>query len=234
MHFEVHAPGGGIIDPFAGECNDLNVPSWWSQQDDYAEMELNTHLTHDAPPFLGCPSANEATNFQNEFGNLETVYAASYWKDQDPDVVVTYTIRDPFGAVYSTWTHQSTEFYSAAWWWWSVQLPNLGGEGQWTYNISFNGQSHDHFFYLGDAPVGLEEEQTELFAIGPNPAVDVLTIQGKIPVDELRIYNMNGQLVLREGNSQNARVDIRGLTKGLYAIEIISAGGREIQSFIKD
>jgi hypothetical protein len=53
----------------------------------------------------------------------------------------------------------------------------------------------------------------------PNPAQSTLTIQtDKKTITEIKIYNLTGQLVLKERPSGN-KVDVTGLNDGLYVIE---------------
>ncbi|NNK79976.1 MAG: M23 family metallopeptidase, partial [Flavobacteriales bacterium] len=194
LHFEIHDVDNNIIDPYTGSCNSLNTETWWLDQDTYTRMELNTHLTHDEIPEHGCPSEFENPHFQSYFNNSDIVYLVPYFKDQDPSTVVTYTVLNPFGTLYTTWEHSSDQYYNSSWWYWTLQMPLLGGEGTWTFRIQFDGQTYDRLFFLGDPPVGLQTAELPSFSIGPNPAFDILTISGGEDILSYRITDISGRL----------------------------------------
>ena len=53
----------------------------------------------------------------------------------------------------------------------------------------------------------------------PNPANDVLTIQGK-NVSSIKIFNIHGNIVLSKNVNNNKKVDISILNKGMYLVEL--------------
>jgi beta-glucanase (GH16 family) len=53
----------------------------------------------------------------------------------------------------------------------------------------------------------------------PNPANDVLTIQGK-NVSRIKIFNIHGNIVLSKNVNNNKKVDISILNKGMYLVEL--------------
>jgi hypothetical protein len=53
----------------------------------------------------------------------------------------------------------------------------------------------------------------------PNPANDVLTIQGK-NVSRIKIFNIYGNIVLSKNVNNNKKVDISILNKGMYLVEL--------------
>ena len=57
------------------------------------------------------------------------------------------------------------------------------------------------------------------YIVFPNPANDVLTIQGK-NVSSIKIFNIDGNIVLSKNVNNNKKVDISILNKGMYLVEL--------------
>ena len=74
-----------------------------------------------------------------------------------------------------------------------------------------------------------QEKQTEqCFKVYPNPATDMITVEGLKEDHKLRIYNVNGSLILETSNKQ---INIDQLTNGVYFIQAL---GYETTMFIKN
>jgi len=77
----------------------------------------------------------------------------------------------------------------------------------------------------------LNDEGT--FSIYPNPANDLLNIisQNESPLGEIRIYNIQGELVLLNNSSSlNAKINLSNFSPGIYFIR----KGLELKTIIKD
>jgi beta-glucanase (GH16 family) len=57
------------------------------------------------------------------------------------------------------------------------------------------------------------------YTVFPNPANDVLTIQGK-NLSSIKIFNIHGNIVLSKNVNNNKKVDISILNKGMYLVEL--------------
>jgi hypothetical protein len=83
----------------------------------------------------------------------------------------------------------------------------------------------------------VEESKTVDISISPNPATDYIEVnspsikRGIGSVSEIAIYNMLGECVLRveQAPSPVQRIDVSGLTEGIYIIRI----GNETRKFVK-
>jgi beta-glucanase (GH16 family) len=62
------------------------------------------------------------------------------------------------------------------------------------------------------------------YTVFPNPANDVLTIQGK-NVSRIKIFNIHGNIVLSKNVNNNKKVDISILKKGMYLVELEDYSG---------
>jgi hypothetical protein len=80
-------------------------------------------------------------------------------------------------------------------------------------------------------------ENTEL-KIFPNPAKDILTVSlgNTGETSTIKIYSANGELmrtIVSGASEKNIQINISGLTKGLYAINIITTKSTRAFTFIK-
>lgn len=159
LHFEVRDGTGSLIDPYQGNCNDLNNSSWWQTQLSHTQPRINAALTHSSPPVHDCPAANEATNFNNNFIVGETVYVGAYYKDQIEGQTATYIIRRPDLSVWDTWDQNFQQNFNASWWWWARNLPDDGPFGTWRFDIELNGETvfHPFEFLETNLPIELTE-----------------------------------------------------------------------------
>lgn len=149
LHFEIYDNLGNLIDPYQGNCNSLNQNSWWANQPDYYEPTLNAVLTHDAPPQLGCPAANEVPNFRNCFNPGQTIYTAFYYSDQLAGMNSQMSIHQPDGSMWTNWNHSSPQYYTASYWYWQYILPTNGPFGNWSLEVEFDTEIHSYSFYYG-------------------------------------------------------------------------------------
>lgn len=97
------------------------------------------------------------------------------------------------------------------------------------YFIGWQAYSFPDMFYISidditvDLSQNVGETESSNIVLFPNPAIDVLNIQGEDMIRTMEIYNMFGQiLIFEEVNSKQHTIDISNLSAGLYIIRIIS------------
>ena len=148
LHFEVYDSLNNLIDPYSGPCNSMNTSSWWINQPDYFEPRINTLYTHFAPPqFNSCPIP-AVKNDTNCFSPGSTAYFAAYFRDQQASISASYQIKNPNGAIFSSWTHNSSQDYTSSYWYWTRNIPNNAVEGQWTFEVRMLNDTVTHYFNL--------------------------------------------------------------------------------------
>lgn len=75
-------------------------------------------------------------------------------------------------------------------------------------------------FNFSNQPIGLEEnKKNEEVIIYPNPANNFIQFQNIIPNSEVSIFNLNGELILKENINQNG-LNVSSLPNGFYFIRI--------------
>jgi len=68
-----------------------------------------------------------------------------------------------------------------------------------------------------------QKENEGNIQVFPNPVKDFLTIESPDRINEVRIYSMLGECVLKlEIGNLEGRVDVRGMSEGMYCIEVIT------------
>ena len=124
-------------------------------------------------------------------------------------------------------------------------MPSHPGSSRWApssfviddYIYFFNGLSFSlvedlnvYRFYLGegDPPTSTEELDNNEVIISPNPAHDKVTIQlaeASVGMENVSLFNLNGQLILEKKLSNNAyankiTLDIENIPSGIYYLKI--------------
>tara|TARA_R110002110_G_scaffold95109_9_gene245856 strand:+ start:615 stop:1577 length:963 start_codon:yes stop_codon:yes gene_type:complete len=108
---------------------------------------------------------------------------------------------------------------------------SLGGVN--LFSISADNEYYTDDFNFGDQIIANVEENTLAnFSVYPNPANDEVNILFNEDIEEVRIYDLSGKLLL-SGFSERV-VDVSVLATGLYFIELSSLKGKSIQKFIKE
>jgi hypothetical protein len=145
LHFEVRDEQNQIVDPFAGPCHE--TASRWKEQLPYYDSALNQLATHDGEPEIFTCNAREASRVRSTFAPGETLYLASYYRDQLAEQISTHIVRRPDGSVFSTWEHSSPEPYlNSSYWFWTSTLPSSGPPGEWRYEVSYLDQNESIAF----------------------------------------------------------------------------------------
>ena len=78
------------------------------------------------------------------------------------------------------------------------------------------------------AIVDLTKNRIQIY---PNPAQDVLSIESQQPIESVKIYNLQGQLIKKDSSNS---VDVSQLTTGLYFAQVTVEGNTITKKFIKE
>lgn len=154
LHLEVYDTNGQLVDPYQGDCNSASNTSWWIDQEPYYNSEIVALKTHpSAPNPYGC--YEEQTLLEQESYNPgQTIYFASYYRDQLGGQVSQHQITRPDGSIWKSWTQSaSTTHYNSSYWWRSHSLPSQAERGRWRHEVQFNGKTYEQFFWVGPISV---------------------------------------------------------------------------------
>jgi hypothetical protein len=224
LHFELYDAGENLVDPYSGDCNDLNTNSLWEVQEGYRDPQINALLTHDAEMVFGCPAEEEIPNLQNTFTINQTIYVAAYYRDQMVDDQTTYRLIDPNGTVVDQWTHVSPDTYSASYWWWTVSFPFTFFQGTYTFQAIYRGETYNHTFEFNSDVSSLGEGFAPHLKLFPNPSNDFFTLDfGEDVVQgEMKIYDLSGRLIQSMQVFNNSIQFGSDLAAGTYLLEVRS------------
>ncbi len=89
----------------------------------------------------------------------------------------------------------------------------------------------DSASYSEKCILGIEDNAFINFAIYPIPTQGVLNIESQRPIETVKIYNLQGQLIKEDSNRS---VDVSQLTTGLYFVHVIVDGKTVTKKFIKE
>ena len=81
--------------------------------------------------------------------------------------------------------------------------------------------------------LGLYDNLEKYFSITPNPAKGIIKIESEYSINELKIYNTLGELILKDSNPTN-QIDISKLSTGLLFIHIETDKGSFVKKVIKE
>jgi len=99
-------------------------------------------------------------------------------------------------------------------------------------NIPYNGWCKDNWAaYNENCNLGIEDYLQNSFTIFPNPTQDILFIESHHPIENVKVYNLQGQLI-KEVLSKI--VDVSQLTNGLYFVQVAYEGKSVTKKFIKE
>jgi murein DD-endopeptidase MepM/ murein hydrolase activator NlpD len=153
LHFEVHDAKGAVVDPFAGACR--AGESLWAEQPPYYDSALDRLSTHDGVPELEACNQREQAHQRDAFLAGETIYFATFYRDQLAGQLATHSVRRPDGEIFSRWVHASSEPHQASsYWYWYLQLPDDAPRGTWRYEVSFLEQRESHVFWVPEPGAG--------------------------------------------------------------------------------
>ncbi|MBF0343991.1 MAG: VCBS repeat-containing protein [Nitrospirae bacterium] len=150
LHFELYDSSDKLNDPFYGSCNKMNSSSWWRSQLPYYDSTVLKLMTSAVPyESPACPTT-ETPNEKTAFQPGDTIYFTIFYRDQIDTLPSTYTIYKPDNTVWSTWTHSSSQYYTASYWYWYYTLPTDAPVGRWKFQVVFNGKTYVQTFTVGN------------------------------------------------------------------------------------
>ncbi len=160
LHFEVADASGNVLDPYAGSCNSTTSTSWWNNQKPYYDSAINKLSTHSSTvnfnPDNSICNDRPITNEQDYFSPGSSIYFYSFYRDQLSGQNSQHRIRRPDGLVYQSWnSSSSTSHYSSSYWYWNYYISSSQPQGNWTYEVTYQGTTYVHDFYIGVYPPNL-------------------------------------------------------------------------------
>jgi len=97
----------------------------------------------------------------------------------------------------------------------------------------------DKFVFTKNVKTGIEDQKEEKFSIYPNPACDNICLKGKFDQNSIiSVTDIYGRIVIRKNgltdSDETVRLDISGLTAGVYTLTLSSKKSTESKSFVKE
>ena len=89
----------------------------------------------------------------------------------------------------------------------------------------------DSFSLNGNELLGLEDFNSSVLAVYPNPATDKITIDGVENISSIKVYSISGRLEKEVFNSN--QVDISNLASGIYLVKVSNGNAVLSEKIIK-
>ncbi|MFD2822453.1 peptidoglycan DD-metalloendopeptidase family protein [Lacinutrix iliipiscaria] len=221
LHFEVYTDDSytQLIDPYYGSCNSLNGDSWWQSQLPYSNPNINAALTHSDNPivFPTCPTA-ETTYESNTFELGDTIYLTAFLRDQIENTSLNVKIIRPndswfFNSTFNTSTTSSSWYY-----YWFFNSFDM--EGEWKWEVTYEGQTLTHFFTIGT--LSIDENELNTISVYPNPTKDFVNITSKHTIVKARLFDIQGKTIQTISNTTSGikKVNLDQLSHGMYFLTL--------------
>lgn len=234
LHMEYYDENDNLLDPYQGNCNDLNNNSLWAEQPAYIHPKVNAILTHSQQPNVECGVGNEVSSFENVFFPNQTVYLGLYLTDYQAGFIATTRVYRPDGSQHDIFnTFSNSNSYQ---WFWNSRSYFMNSSqqlGTWTVECTYRDEVYTHTFELRDESTSVSSPQENGLDVFPNPTHDQLTLSG-LDLDQhnYRLINSLGQVVTQGVISANT-INLEQLEAGLYYLHIKEGETEIIEKVLK-
>ena len=227
--YELNLSGGVVINELMAS-NNITAADEYGEYNDWIEFYNNSSSAVDLSGYFLSDDPLNVTKWSFPVGT--TIDAGDYlivWADNDGQSGLhanfklssggeTLVFSDPLGNPINT-----------------VQYPKVEDNG--TYGRFPNGTGGFIPMYAtfnaenSFTAVEVEEDENVALNVFPNPASDVVYIKGiSADGEKIRIYNLQGQVVLEKFIQDNEAIDVSGLTSGAYLLQFI--GSQQIKKMV--
>ncbi|HEX8638434.1 MAG TPA: peptidoglycan DD-metalloendopeptidase family protein, partial [Pyrinomonadaceae bacterium] len=172
LHFEVYNADNQLQDPYQGICNLMNNFSYWLVQPAYRDSSINKLMTHSALPVIQ-PCPNPAiTNEKNVFAPGSQIILAAYYRDRVAGQVSQFSLIQPDGTVYESWTQVSPGTSTLS----SASFPRLlpvnAMTGVWEFRVVYESKTFEHTFFVRSAPFDFDgDSKSDVSVFRPDSGV---------------------------------------------------------------
>jgi hypothetical protein len=84
-----------------------------------------------------------------------------------------------------------------------------------------------------DDATAIKENVDETVKVFPNPAKDVVNIQGSSVIKSVEVSDLSGRTVMSQ-NEVNGKMDVSSLKRGVYLVRVTTADGIKVVKFVKE
>ncbi|WP_417195705.1 peptidoglycan DD-metalloendopeptidase family protein [Bizionia sp.] len=224
LHFEVYTDNSytQLIDPYYGNCNSMNVDSWWLNQKPYSNPNINAALTHTDNPivFPTCPTA-ETTYESNTFELGDTIYLTAFLRDQVAGTNLSVQIIRPDNSSFYSSSFNTTTTSSSWYYYWYFN--SFDAIGDWKWQVTYEGQTVTHLFTI--QTLGIDENELQTVAVYPNPTTSNIYISsGNQIITKVKIVDIHGKIIKTITNNVDGitTVNLEDISNGLYFLSLES------------
>jgi beta-glucanase (GH16 family) len=183
-----------------------------------------TYETTGAAHIGACPGASSyesgsiyisSGSYADDFHTYAVIWSEDTVKWYIDDVELFFLTPDSYATIPSQhlWPFNSSEWYLMI----NLAITQAGPNAN---TVLPNQIEIDYVrVYQENLTNSINIDNKNKYTVFPNPANDVLTIQGK-NVSSIKIFNIHGNIVLSKNVNNNKKVDISILKKGMYLIEL--------------
>ena len=193
LHFEVYDPGGNLIDPFQGTCNNLNNESWWLNQLPYFDSGVNRMMTASqawtSPP---CPQVSQLF-LKDVFDQGDSIIFSVHFRNDNSGNTAQITAFEPDGDTSSMlnvmytapgFSTSNSILYRRA-------LSNGAPQGKWTFEAvhttaSYGTDAYEINFWVAQDcqanPVFAGTHSTDRYYKASNTITSTATVGGAVHV----------------------------------------------------
>lgn len=123
---------------------------------------------------------------------------------------------------------------------WEEKMFDLSAYDNQTVYVGIQCISQDAFVFMIDdikietmTDVGIVDQSNNAFNIYPNPASDVVTINGQVELKQVKIMNYTGQVVYQSAiNGMETTISTRDLSAGMYILQVETSEGLSSQKLM--
>jgi beta-glucanase (GH16 family) len=194
---------------------------------DIMEQWGNDYFTNNssgAAHIGACPGASSyefgsmyisSGSYADDFHTYAVIWSEDTVKWYIDDVELFFLTPDSYATIPSQhlWPFNSSEWYLMI----NLAITQAGTNS----NTVFPNQMEIDYVrvYQENLTNSINIDNKNIYTVFPNPANDVLTIQGK-NVSTIKIFNIHGDIVLSKNVNNNKKVDVSILNKGMYLVEL--------------
>ncbi|MTB52993.1 peptidoglycan DD-metalloendopeptidase family protein [Lewinella sp. W8] len=218
LHLEFQTSTGEIIDPYGGNCNDVDSGLLrWREQQAYQEPTINAVLLHAAPPVHDCPGSQERENITDAYDLGDQVIVGAYFKDQIVGDIVTYRMLGPDGSQVQRWIQVFEQNFNGSWWWFRRNLGAGAVAGDYVMEAILLGDTVRQPFTYGVTTSTQTPRESDL-KIYPNPVTDHLNFPTNLRLRNCKLLDLRGRIVAEKEVASGGSLSVAGLPAGVYLL----------------